>query len=182
MITLAIAAERSKEFRLHPLGFFYLQHSNQRLHVWLTEGPHCAENDRHIHSFDINSKVIVGSMRNELFQFQEAPSGTDREFLVAYEGGHSILSPTGRMGSLTMFSAFDSVAGASYFLEAGVIHRVIVTEKPCVTALKTEERGIRSLSYGRQANELPFDRRLVNRHEVDEIRNLLNGIVQDESE
>jgi hypothetical protein len=73
-----------------------------------------------------------------------------------------------------MFSAFDSVAGSSYFLEAGVIHRVIVTERPCVTALKTEERGIPIRSYGTQANELPFDRGLANRHEVDEIRNLIN--------
>jgi hypothetical protein len=180
------AAQRSREFRLHPLGFFYLQDvvargSNRRVHVWLPTGPDPAENDRHQHSFDINSRIMVGSMRNELFQFRETSSGTDREFAVGYEQGQSILSTTGRIGRLDLFSAFDSVAGASYCLEAGVIHRVVVTKKPCVTMLTTKERGIRIFSYGQQREELPFARRIVNANEAHQIEKVLGDMTSGEA-
>jgi hypothetical protein len=180
MTDLATAINRSTDFRLHPLGFFYLQNSlapgtSQRVHVWLPVGPDRAENDSHQHSFDIKSKIMIGSMRNELFRFQ-TPGGTEREFSVSYKDGRSILSPTGRSGTLALFSAFDSNAGSSYFLEAGVIHRVMVTKRPCVTMLRTEERGIQIFSYGGQRDETPFVRRIVNASEAYQIEQLLRDI------
>lgn len=51
MKELVEAAQRASDFRLHPLGFFYLQDAvgegrTRRVHVWLTDGPDRPENDR----------------------------------------------------------------------------------------------------------------------------------------
>jgi hypothetical protein len=183
MTTLAIARGRTAEFRLHPLGFFYLQDrlasgENRRIHVWLSAGKDPPENDRHQHSFDIHSHVLVGRMRSELFRFRETPSGTEREFAVGYRENRSILSATGRIGALEVFCAFDSAAGTSYFLEAGIIHRVTITERPCVTILTTKEHGIPIFSYGKESTERPFDRRLVNANEAQDIEQLLGAITE----
>jgi hypothetical protein len=181
MSDLATAIHRSTEFRLHPLGFFYLQDSfssssNRRIHVWLQKGPDSRENDRHQHSFNISSTVLIGCMRSEVFRFRESSSGIEREFAVTYQEGRSILSPTGRIGTLELLSAFETTAGASYFLKAGLIHRVTVTERPCVTMLITEERGIPIFSYGSEVHEPPFARRVVDAREAHQIEKLLSTI------
>lgn len=172
---------RAAEFRLHPLGFFYLldRHEDgvtRRVHVWPAEGTDVPENDRHQHSFDIHSRVLLGRMRSELFRFSELSGGGEREFKVTYEEGRSTLSATGRAGMLIGIATFESSAGNSYFLQAGVIHRVTVIQRPCVTSLSTVERGIPIYSYGNDAGEPPFDRRQVNAREAEEIRRTL-GLV-----
>jgi len=182
MIEFVIPVKRSSEFRLHPLGFFYLEDhlpggKSHRVHIWLPNEIETAENDRHQHSFSINSMVIVGGLRSELFHFRESSEGNQREFVVSYSSGHSILSPTGRVGTLDRFSIFETGAGASYFLEAGIIHRINTIKRPCVTLLKTQDRGTKILSYGRQLNELPFERRAVNEFEARRIEELLASLV-----
>lgn len=182
MKNLVEAAERAVEFRLHPLGFFYLQDLVEegrfrRVHVWLPGGPDRPENDRHQHSFDIESVMIAGRMRSELFRFVEDSGGIEVEYAVSYEGKTSILSPSGRRGLLLPIASFETIAGAKYRLEAGVIHRVSVTEKPCVTMLETQERHIRIFSYGRD-NEAAFDRRLCTKSEAEEIRRQLVGLAE----
>nr|WMC98908.1 hypothetical protein RAR13_09510 [Aminobacter aminovorans] len=177
MKALLEAADRVREFRLHPLGFFYLQVGEgegraQRVHVWLPGGPDRPENDRHQHSFDIDSLVVAGRMRSELFSFEEVEGGPEAEFAVAYEGKASILSPSGRKGQLLPIVSFDTVAGATYRLEAGVIHRVAVTERPCITLVQTQERHIPIFSYGHE-DEATFDRRLCSDGEAEEIRHQL---------
>lgn len=174
MTKLAAAIARAKEFRLHPLGFFYLldsldERSARRIHVWTDEGTDRPENDRHQHSFDIHSMIVAGRMRSELFRFVETPDGEQDEFTVSYKDGRSILSPTGRKGNLELISTFESSAGNSYFLQAGVIHRVAVMDRPCVTVLSTVECGIPIYSYGSDAAEPPFERRHVNEAEAAEI-------------
>lgn len=64
MKELVEAAERANQFRLHPLGFYFLQDPigegrTRRLHVWLPGGPPAPDNDRHQHSFDIESFVVA---------------------------------------------------------------------------------------------------------------------------
>jgi hypothetical protein len=117
MTDMLAVIRRSAEFRLHPLGFFYLEDritngTTRRTHVWLPESPDNPENERHQHSYDINSSVALGRIRSELFRFREMPSGTDREFAVTYDGGRSILSPTERIGNLELISIFETAAGA----------------------------------------------------------------------
>jgi hypothetical protein len=66
--------------------------------------------------------------------------------------------------------------GSSYFLQAGTIHRVIVTERPCVTMLMTQERHIEIFAYGNEINETPFERRLVNLTEAEKVTKILDTI------
>lgn len=174
MKELVKAAERAREFRLHPLGFFYLQDGvgkgrTRRFHVWLPDGPDRPENDRHQHSFDIESLVVAGRMRSELFRFEEEADGPEAEYAVIYEGQESILTPSGRRGRLHSIASFETSLGAAYKLGAGVIHRVSVTAKPCITMVQTLEQRIPIFSYGHE-DEAAFDRRLCTEGEAERIR------------
>ena len=94
-----------------------------------------------------------------------------------YEEGNSSHIPTGRVGKLDMFSTFEIGVGMNYFLEAGVIHRVIAIELPCVTMLTTEERDVPIFSYGTDSREKPFERKLANEREAGQIKTILNEII-----
>ena len=183
MRELVNAVRRVEEFRLHPLGFFYLQDKvgegiTQRVHVWLPEGPDRLENDCHSHSYDIESLVVVGKMHSELFRFKQTANGTEMEFAVSYKSGKSILQPTGKRGELDMVASFETRASARYLLKAGVIHRVTVSEVPCVTVLTTSERRAIIYSYGVSDDEQPFPRRVVEQEEVHRIRDTLESVLQ----
>jgi hypothetical protein len=175
------AIEKIEHFRLHLLGFFYLLQSqgngwSRRVHVWLPETERTVQNvanDRHQHSFDIHSTVRMGCMRSEIFRFTESPEGSEREFKVTYGNDRSSVSPTGRTGVLEITAFFESNAGSCYFLKAGVIHRVSITVRPCITFLTTEEHGVPIFSYGDDPEEPAFERRLANPAEKDEIVRLL---------
>ena len=176
------AAYRVREFRIHPLGFFYLKDSvgeglARRIHVWLADSPVMATNHLHLHSFEIKSVVVVGKLRNELFRYRETVEGVFIEFEVSYEEGKSILRRTGRFGELDGIGSFETVAGARYHLEAGVLHRVTVNAAPCVTVSFTIERGVRICSYGLTEEEQPFVRRLVTREEADQIAAALDNVL-----
>ncbi len=183
MRELVNAVHRVEEFRLHPLGFFYLQDKvgqdiTQRIHVWLPDGTDRLENDRHSHSYDIESLVVIGKMRSELFRFRPTAEGTDLEFVVSYESGKSILRPTGKLGVLDAVVSFETQASARYLLRAGVIHRVTVDEVPCVTVLTTFERGAPIYSYGVANEEQPFLRRAVKQEEIRKIVTTLEIALQ----
>jgi hypothetical protein len=177
MNALIDAANHAHEFRLHPLGFFYLQDGvvkgrSKRVHVWLPSGDDWPDNDRHQHSYDIESVVVAGRMRSYLFSFKEEEGGPDVEFGVSYEGTASMQSPSGRRGRLLPIASFETVAGASYRLEAGVIHRVEVVERPCITLVQTQERYIPIYTYGHE-NEDAFVRRVCTESEAEQIRSRL---------
>ena len=180
---LAGAARRSGEFRLHPLGFFYLRNDvgqgvTRRVHVWLPNGGDRPENDRHVHSYEIESLVVAGKIRSELFRFRQTAEGADLEFAVSYDVGKSILRPTGKRGVLDAMASFDSAAGARYHIEAGVIHRVTVDAVPCVTVVTTSERGIPIYSYGLGDEKQPFVRRGVKNDESRRIRATLEEMLR----
>jgi hypothetical protein len=177
MSELIQAAQRVSDFQLHPLGFFYLQDalgdgSTRRIHVWLPNGPDRPENDRHQHTFDFESFVVTGRIRNELFQFAEEVNGPETEFSVTYEGQRSIVTPSGRRGRLLPIAYFDLMEGASYRLEAGVIHRAAVITRPCITLLKTFDRRIPVFVYG-HVEEGSFKRRVCTEEEATQIRHHL---------
>lgn len=180
------AIERVAEFRCHPLGFCYLTRcdgngSTQRVHVWLSRANRSRQeisNPWHQHSFDIHSVIQIGRVRSELFSFTETKGGTTREFRVDYKNSKSSVSATGRIGTLEPIAFFDSCAGDSYFLRAGIIHKVTIADPPCVTFLRTEERNISIYTYGEHLEEQPFERRLVNHKEKSEIAFLLSSLSQ----
>lgn len=177
MNALIDAANYAHEFRLHPLGFFYLQDGavagrSKRVHVWLPNGHEWPENDRHQHSYDIESLVVAGRMRSYLFSFKEEEGGPDMEFGVSYEGAASMQSPSGRRGRLLPIASFETLAGASYRLEAGTVHRVEVVERPCITLVQTHERYIPIFTYGHES-EAAFVRRVCTESEAEQIRSRL---------
>jgi hypothetical protein len=179
-ITAAIT--RVGQFRLHPLGFFYLldklgERTACRVHVWPAEITDKPDNDRHQHSFDISSMILAGRLRSEVFTFTESSDGSEREFRVNYNGGRSELTPTGRSGFLERICMFDSSAGSSYFLQSGVIHGVVVLERPCITVLTTTDRGTPVFTYGSDVSEPTFERRLVSKAESAQIARLLATVV-----
>lgn len=178
MIELENALRHAKHFRLHPLGFYYLQTElsdgvKRRIHVWLPSGPSAAENERHQHSFRIDSLVALGRMRSEIFHFELTVDGEVIEFAVSYEDGKSRLRKTGRLGELRLLAAFETNSGNKYSLEAGVIHRITIEQSPCVTILTTTERGIPICSYGVAREEQPFIRRIVDANETSQIARVL---------
>ncbi len=183
MKVLINAMKCAEKFELHPLGFFYLQNKDggnitQRVHVWLPDGADRPENDKHSHSYDIESLVVVGKMHSELFQFRQTTDGEELEFAVSYETGKSILLPTEKRGVLDAVASFETSSGARYLLNAGVIHRVTVTKVPCVTVLTTSERGKPIYSYGVAEEEEPFIRRAANQYEVRKIKTTLEDALK----
>lgn len=177
------AIDERENFRLHPLGFFFLakeqpEGTNRRVHIWSEElfSEKQISNDLHMHSFDIYSTIFVGCMKSELFKFREVPDGGEQEFSVKYEGERSTLLPTSRKGILENISSFESRTGCSYFLSAGTIHRVSISNRPCISLLVTQERNFPILCYGKD-DEKPFERRLVNSAESKDILRLLKSIV-----
>ena len=175
---VANASHRSFDFRLHPLGFFYFQEkitsgTRHRVHVWLQETFDEMRNDTHSHSYTIESAVLAGKIRNDLFQFREDAEGNILEFQVMYEARKSIVRRTGKRGNLEKIASFDTPKDKRYHLEAGTIHRVTVEEFPCVTVLTTIEQGIPICSYGLVDDEKPFARRLARPQEVRKIGRVL---------
>ena len=176
--TLTEAISRSAEFRLHPLGFFYLQDKltlamSRRIHVWLKATNAKMENDVHQHSYNIDSLAIAGKIRNDLLHYKETAEGMAFEFQVVYEGERSILRNTGRRGNLVPMASFETAEGTRYQLEAGVIHRVTVEEVPCATVLTTIEQGFPIYSYGPADSPQPFTRRMAKSREARDIAMVL---------
>ena len=168
---------RAEAFLLHPLGFFYLQDDlgngeTRRVHVWLPDEEGRADNDCHQHSFEIDSLIVAGRMHSTLYNFRPTDNGPEREFVVAYDSGRSLLRPTGRRGVLDLTASFEVAAGQRYHLSAGVVHRVTVIGRPCISILTTTERGAPIYSYG--GNDEPsFFRRSPNEREAATIREVI---------
>ena len=163
-------------FQLHPLGFYFQSQKQgdgvlERIHVW-PGGPgelSETENEFHNHSFSITSQIVVGQLRNEIYQFVENASGEYSEFAVEYPNGKSVVSTTGKEGSLNLICSFQIGGGESYFLAAGLIHRIVIVKHPCITVLETVEKGCPIRCYGMDKSEPQFERRFVNDNEFREL-------------
>jgi hypothetical protein len=144
--TLLESIANINRFKKHPLGFYYLNSqslADTRVHVWLSLFRNeTIQNDRHLHSYDINSLILLGRMKNTLFSFIPRCAGEIQEFEVHYDQSKSRLVPTGRSGELIRISEFESLPDCSYWLDAGTIHRVSILERPCVTVVRMTERNI----------------------------------------
>lgn len=164
---MKIDKDNIPKFCVHPLGFYYLVLSSSevthRLHVYNGDVDFSADNAWHTHEFDLQSRVLVGSIQNHIAEFNAEGEGNLKEFLVKYSDDQSILNTTGRLGEILEIASFTSVAGQDYFIKAGTIHCAKNIESPCVTHVTMRHRGCQILSYG--VEEAPFSRRKVNREE-----------------
>lgn len=164
-----------KDFKVHPLGFYYFVLSSgkvtSRLHVYTENVDFSMDNEWHTHEFDLNSKVLVGSLHNSIGQFILGGKKNLQEFVVKYQAESSILEATGNWGTICELVDFTSAAGQTYFIKAGTIHRVKNVETPCVTHVRMKHHGGEIFSYG--FIEAPFERRQVNALEILEISEIL---------
>lgn len=165
-----------RNFRVHPLGFYYLVLSSgeatRRLHVYGANEDFSAENSWHTHEFDLHSSILVGSIENHIAEFIPDSEGSLTEFSVDYSDGKSILKKTGRLGAISQVASFISMAGQDYFIKAGTIHRAKNIESPSVTHVSMRHHGRKIFSYG--VEETPFVRRQVNATEASEISEILS--------
>ena len=174
---LGASIRHASEFRVHPLGFFYLEESvgpgrTRRIHVWLPGEPTRPEIATcHSHAFDVESVVLIGRLENVVFEFVQKPGGPIHQLEVLYTGDRSGLVPTGRTGTLRVVASFfSSPSEESYSIRAGVIHRADAVRRPCVTVLRTTRQFEQSYSYGTGTPERAFDRRIVTPGEARSIK------------
>lgn len=182
MKNIEIAIENIESFKRHPLGFFYWasdksEIEKQRVHIWLPDQLIEPENNCHQHSFDIESKILMGRMKSTKFKFTERIGGAQKEFKVEYNDTNSALLPTGRSGGLSVISDEEYAAGDQYSLFSGEIHKVSILEKPCVTILTTVERYKPVFAYGEDNEEPTFDRKKVNANEINEIFRVFENLL-----
>lgn len=174
------------DFQVHPLGFYYLVlktgASTSRIHVYVNTNEVTQNNDWHTHEFDLRSKVLVGSLHNEIGQFSVCQDGAISEYCVEYDGDESTLRPTGNSGKIESIVSFSTGLGHEYSIRAGTIHRAIGTFFPCVTQVDMKHHGGKVLSYG--LDETPFKRRKVTADEISIIYKILlnNGLLLLQSE
>lgn len=126
--------------RHHPLGFYYAVDSALevplRYHVWPSDWALPASQaggDIHDHIFELNSAILLGALRHEIFDFQLSAAG-DKEILrVRYDGNRAHLLRGNEFGELRR--ARDEIfrEGTAYRLLPGVIHRAEPVTLPVVT-------------------------------------------------
>jgi hypothetical protein len=134
------------EFRYHPLGFAYARLAAQdglaiRLHVW-SDVARAQEPiwDIHDHVFGFSSLVLLGSTRNECFEFRLDPKGDVGEFGVEYDEQGSILTSLGNVGRIYETEATVVRAGGLYTMPPGKLHRTT----PCNTLVATVLRTVQT--------------------------------------
>jgi hypothetical protein len=168
-------------FKVHPLGFFYFENKiderrKARLHVWDSVMKWSDDNEYHTHSFDIHSKVLLGTLNSKLFNFKCCINGDVKEYKVSYENNTSKLFETGRKGFLEKFVEFETNISNSYNLSAGIIHVVNVIHRPCVTHLETVEQSKDIFVYGNTNADSEFQRRYINDDEKGRLKEVIGNL------
>jgi hypothetical protein len=122
--------------KTHGNGFLRVYLSDtEMLHFYSDEIARQAINtDRHDHRWDFESTVLAGCLMQSIFM-EEA--GTDFEVYTVHPD-EDILVPTGRFCNLYETMRMPIVAGESYKLDHGAIHRVW-NEGPTITHMRRSE-------------------------------------------
>jgi len=135
----------SAQIRRQPLGFYrvYLTTQNAMqegiyLHAWLDQNQfrQGAEPEVHSHIFDMNSTVLIGSLRNEIFTAKPALNGTHYFVKVHYNDGSPLREVENRMCRIELSHQENVSSGNEYTQKSGLFHRTIVTEYPLVTLMR----------------------------------------------
>jgi len=136
-----VESRLERDAQRHPLGFVVLteQLDNNlalRYHVWPVGWslPHGQEgSETHDHSYELNSLVILGSLRQRTFKPISDECGSYDTWKVAYSPGTSSLHRIGQKVNLRVDADDTFVAGTAYRLSAGLPHHVEMIERPAAT-------------------------------------------------
>lgn len=139
MQTLRAAPSAPKFFGL---GFIQLKLSEEeRLHFYhpsLT--ANVPEEELHDHRYDFRSKVLAGSLTNEIWTFTSDPKGEQELVKVSCEPGVPVpadMKPV--VGRAAKALSFETIAGAEYTIGHDQFHRVYGQE--CITHIQRQPKA-----------------------------------------
>jgi hypothetical protein len=172
------------KFYYHPIGFIYSHlltsdAVSMRLHIWSGEARIQQPLwDVHDHVFAFESLVLTGSIRNETFDFLPGPTPNHGIFTARYDGNESVLTSTGRFGSLCEKSAVTTPAGGTYSVSAKELHRSCAIGTFVATLLRTVTVSSTPISI---IGTMEHPRRLAYRRESadpDTVRKLVDELIR----
>jgi len=132
------------------------------VHLWDADnhtGP-AAPTANHAHSWDLLSYVLMGTVRNELFDvFDDRTTPDDRVYEVLSRGDLDETRPTDRLVRHALRSMHEHCAGTVYSLQSGRYHRSSYSG-PTVTIVYgfNHDTG-RNVFLGPLSGGAPFSRR-----------------------
>lgn len=127
--------------RRHPLGFIVITEPVSkdlvlRYHLWPPDWsvPAGQENGQtHDHCFELNSLIIIGSLRQVTFRATSDPAGEYEIFEIDYLSGASGLRATALKAVLQQDSDDIFEAGTAYRLRPRIVHCVETLTRPVAT-------------------------------------------------
>jgi hypothetical protein len=136
-----VDANLPSEARRHPLGFLVVSEPLAdglllRYHVWpadwtLPKGQEGGET--HDHSYELNSLVVLGSLRQYTFRPRFDIRGGHDVLEVDYTPAGSVLRRTGLRVHLEAETDETFGVGMAYRLASGTVHRVEAVGRPTAT-------------------------------------------------
>ncbi len=138
----------------HPLGFICIKlvrdaNRGACVHVWDNAFPRSAPttSEIHSHSWDLLSRVLYGSVRNNVFEVAVAEADATHRVAEIHSRGHvDRISPTARAVTATEGTSELHPHGATYRLEAGRFHTTVVEGSAATLALGEGVPGLTDLS------------------------------------
>jgi len=174
--------------RRHPLGFLVIAEKidsslTLRYHVWPPGWSVPSDqigSELHDHTYELNSLVIAGSIRQRTYRVTLDNSGNHNVFEVAYSDGSSTLVSTGQRARLETETDEVFVSGIAYRLLPGIPHYVEAIKRPCATIVLTvqSERPAAPTVFIPLDASAPgqFLRGLLNENEMEAVRTTLTQI------
>jgi hypothetical protein len=139
-------AESTMVAQRHPLGFFACKWAlgegrSLRLHLWNKQFEWAQESgwEIHDHTFSFSSLLLVGSLRNRVYDIDEKPStsGGYSVYEVIYNGSESAMKMIREGIDLTVSTDTNESSEALYSMNAGVLHSSDLVSEHALTVLAT---------------------------------------------
>jgi hypothetical protein len=102
----------------------------------------------HDHVFDIDSFIVQGAVRQTLYEAVSDPTGAWEAFQVSYDSGGSDLNATNNRMTLRVLREEVHREGDRYWLENGILHRLVPVTGAAVTLVLTHPHGGTPISLG----------------------------------
>jgi hypothetical protein len=133
-------ARLESDARRHPLGFLIVSQPLDdlvlRYHLWpsgWTPPLEQVSGQTHDHSYELNSVIVAGSLRQRTFRAALDPRGTHDVLEVEYRPERSALRRTGLRARLIEETDETFGVGIAYRLSPGTVHRVDAIGRPTAT-------------------------------------------------
>ena len=147
----------------HPLGFMHFELTSivgrapserVRLHLWSQETREWQDRlgTIHSHTWELNSLVLLGGLKDTVYEAVENGAGKYRAVEVTYGPSGPESKPTGDLFELRGASVREVTASHAYRLPAGTLHGSEPLAVPTVTLLHARESGKRSVLVLRDAD------------------------------